>query len=51
MQAMDAVGAFVALVLDAGPSVGTVASTVVAVESGSVRILREGAIPAAEILS
>ena len=39
------------LVLDAGPAPLAVASTIVDVTSTPPRILREGAIPAADILS
>jgi len=39
----------VALVLDEGPSPGGVPSSVVAVENGRIRMIREGAIPTREI--
>ena len=48
-QAASALGGRVAMILDAGKSPGGVASTVVKVEGRRVEILREGAIPAAEI--
>ena len=49
MAAAAALGPSVALVLDDGPSPGGVASSVVAVAAGRVRIIRDGAIAAEEI--
>ena len=49
-EAARALGASVALVLDGG-EVGGAPSTVVAIERDRVRVLREGAIPAAEVLA
>ena len=52
-EAVDALGDDVDLYLDGGPTSSHVASTVVAADSGSssgVSIIREGVIPAAEIL-
>ncbi|HEU5316328.1 MAG TPA: L-threonylcarbamoyladenylate synthase [Chloroflexota bacterium] len=48
--AADALGESVRLVLDGG-RVGGAPSTVVVVESGGVRVVREGAIPSAEVLA
>jgi len=48
-QAAAALGSRVAVILDAGRSPGGVPSTVVKVEGRRVEILREGAIPAADI--
>jgi len=48
-EAARALGAAVAVVLDAGPAPGGAPSTVVKTEEGAVRILRAGAIPAARI--
>jgi len=48
-EAEEALGECVALVLDAGPVSGGVASTVVRVREETCEILREGAIPAAII--
>ncbi|MBI2438937.1 MAG: threonylcarbamoyl-AMP synthase [Lentisphaerae bacterium] len=47
--AVTALGSVVALAVDAGPSPGGVPSTVVQIELGKHLILREGAIPRAEI--
>ncbi|MGQ9660763.1 MAG: L-threonylcarbamoyladenylate synthase [Kiritimatiellia bacterium] len=49
-EALRAIGFGVAAVVDAGPAPGGVASTVVKVEEGQVRILREGAIFGSRIL-
>jgi tRNA A37 threonylcarbamoyladenosine synthetase subunit TsaC/SUA5/YrdC len=43
-DAVRAIGAFVAVALDAGPSPGGTPSTVARVENERLRILREGAI-------
>jgi len=48
--AAEALGASVALVLDAGPAAGGLPSTVIRVDDNTVTVLREGAIPAQEIL-
>jgi L-threonylcarbamoyladenylate synthase len=48
-EAAAALGSSVTVVLDAGPSPGGVASTVVRVEGEAVEILRDGAIPREEI--
>ena len=47
--AVAALGSAVELVVDAGPAPGGVPSTVVKIERGRCDILREGAIPGAEI--
>lgn len=52
LTAQDAacsLGRFVAVVLDAGPAPGNKPSAVVRVEHGTVKILREGAIPVREL--
>ena len=48
--AAEALGAFVDLILDAGPAPGGRPSTVIRVDDDTVTVLREGAIPAREIL-
>lgn len=49
-EAVRALGASVAVVLDAGPSPGQIPSTVVAVKESRVHVLREGAIPTPDII-
>ena len=49
--AAEALGRFVTLTLDAGPSPLGAESTVVREDGGALRILREGAIPAGPLLS
>ena len=48
-DALQALGGAVDVVLDSGPVTGGVPSTVVRVEGGTIRILRPGAIPEAEL--
>lgn len=50
-DAVRALGSFVDLALDTGPSAGGVASTVVRIVEGRMDVLRDGAIPRAEIVS
>jgi L-threonylcarbamoyladenylate synthase len=50
-EAVEALGASVSLVLDAGPVRGGVPSTVVKLGGGEPEVLREGAIPTEEILA
>ncbi len=49
-QAAETVGPFASVILDAGPARGGVPSTVVRVGAHRVEVLREGAVPAGEIL-
>jgi tRNA threonylcarbamoyl adenosine modification protein (Sua5/YciO/YrdC/YwlC family) len=49
-DAARALGSSVALILDAGPAIGRVPSTVVKIKGAHVEILREGAIPKNDIL-
>ena len=48
-EAYDALGDTVDLIVDAGRSPGGVASSVVRVEAGRLRVLREGALSEAEM--
>lgn len=50
-EAVQALGGSVDLVLDGGPVPGGTASTVVRVSGAKVEVLREGAIPAAQIMA
>ena len=50
-EAADALGPWVACVLDAGPSPGGVPSTVVKIDGDRIEILREGFIPKEKILA
>jgi len=50
-DAVRAVGRFCDVALDAGPSPGGLASTVVKVDDGHVTVVREGAIPAPRIVA
>ncbi|MCX7592113.1 MAG: Sua5/YciO/YrdC/YwlC family protein, partial [Kiritimatiellae bacterium] len=49
-QALESLGGVVQAVVDAGPAPGGIPSTVVRVEAGQIRVIREGAISVARIM-
>ena len=50
LRAQDAVGRALAMVLDGGPAITRVPSTIIDVRNGDVRLLREGALAWSRVL-